>query len=87
VMAVELGLIGSAAVFNPVLATLRLDRTPADRTARTMAAWSVGNAAAVAALTALWGLLAAATGPRTAIATAGLLLLATPLLLPRGQSA
>ena len=32
---------------------------------------------------ALWGLLASATSPRTAIAVAGVLILATPLLLPR----
>jgi hypothetical protein len=37
----------------------------------------------VAGLTATWGLLAALAGPRAAIAAAGGLLLATPLLLPR----
>jgi hypothetical protein len=37
-------------------------------------------------LSALGGLLAAATGPRTAIAVAGVLILATPLLLPRSQA-
>jgi hypothetical protein len=37
----------------------------------------------VAALTALWGLPASITSPRTAIAFAGLLILTTPLLLPR----
>jgi hypothetical protein len=41
----------------------------------------------IAALTALWGLLASITGPRTAIAIAGALLLATPLLLPRRDHA
>ena len=51
--------------------------------ARTLAAWSVTSNACVAALTALWGLLAGLTGPRTAIAAAGVLMLATPLLLPR----
>ena len=71
-------------VFNPVFATYRLEQTPRpDRVARTLSAWSVTSSATIAALTALWGLLAAATGPRTAIAAAGLLLLATPLLLPR----
>jgi hypothetical protein len=39
--------------------------------------------ATIAALTALWGLLASLTSPRTAIAAAGVLILATPLLLPR----
>ncbi|GAA0348375.1 MFS transporter [Streptomyces blastmyceticus] len=83
VMAVELGLITCCAVFNPVLATYRLDRTPADRVARTLSAWSVTSKATTAAMTGLWGLLAAVTGPRTAIAIAGLLILTTPLLLPR----
>ncbi|MER5372121.1 MFS transporter [Streptomyces sp. NPDC002553] len=81
VMTVELGLIACAGVFNPVLATTRLELTPTDRVARTLSAWSVGTKASVAALTALWGGLAALTGPRTAIALAGALLLATPLLL------
>jgi hypothetical protein len=38
-------------------------------------------------MTAAWGLLAAATTPRTAIALAGVLLLGTPLLLPRREKA
>ncbi|MGW0821674.1 MFS transporter [Streptomyces sp. NPDC002845] len=83
VMTIELGLITCIGVFNPVLATYRLDRTAPDRVARTLSAWSVTGKATIAALTALWGLLAGLTGPRTAIAIAGLLLLATPLLLPR----
>ncbi|MER5714856.1 MFS transporter [Streptomyces sp. NPDC002132] len=81
VMTVELGLIACAGAFNPVLATTRLELTPTDRVARTLSAWSVGTKASVAAMTALWGGLAALTGPRTAIALAGALLLATPLLL------
>ncbi len=83
VMAVELGLITCMGVFTPVLSTCRLDLTPGDRVARTLAAWSVTSKATIAAMTGLWGLLAALTGPRTAIAVAGLLSLATPLLLPR----
>ncbi|MEV7373222.1 MFS transporter [Streptomyces sp. NPDC090301] len=85
VMAVELALITCAAVFTPVLAAHRLDLTPTDRVARTLTAWSVTAKASLAALTALWGLLAAAVGPRTAIGLAGALLLATPLLLPRRE--
>ena len=46
-----------------------------DRVARTLSAWSVSSSAAIALLTAAWGLLAAATSPRTAIALAGVLLL------------
>jgi MFS family permease len=87
VMAIELGLIISAGVFNPVYATYRLDQTPADRVARTLSAWSVSSNAAIAALTVLWGLLANLTSLRAALATAGLLLLATPLLLPRRDHA
>jgi hypothetical protein len=70
-------------VFNPVFATYRLDQTATDRVARTLSAWSVTSNATIAALTALWGLLASITSPRTAIAIAGLLILSTPLLLPR----
>ncbi|WP_405562260.1 MFS transporter [Streptomyces sp. NBC_01180] len=83
VMGVELGLIACCGVYNPVLATYRLNHAEPGRVARTLSAWSVTGKATTAAITALWGLLAAATGPRTAIAIAGLLLLATPLLLPR----
>ncbi|UXY23577.1 MFS transporter [Streptomyces cynarae] len=87
VIAVQLGLVTCIGVFNPVLATYRLDHTGPDRVARTLTAWSVSSSAAIAALTALWGLLAAVTGARTAIAIAGILLLATPLLLPRRENA
>lgn len=81
VMAVELGLITCIGVFNPVMATQRLTRTPPDLVVRALSAWSVTSKLTTAALTALWGLLAAATTPRTAIAVAGVLLLVTPLLL------
>ena len=83
VIAVQFGLITCIGVFNPVFATYRLEQISADRVARTLSAWSVSSSATIAALTALWGLLATITGPRAAIAIAGLLLLATPLLLPR----
>ncbi|MFJ4978071.1 MFS transporter [Streptomyces coeruleorubidus] len=83
VMVVEFGLITCCAVFNPVFATHRLERTPADRVIRTLSAWSATGKATTAAVTALWGLLAHLTGPRTAIALAGVLLLFTPALLPR----
>ncbi|MFJ6465901.1 MFS transporter [Streptomyces sp. NPDC091387] len=87
VIVAQLGLVTCCGLFNPLLATYRLDHTPADRVARTLSAWSISSSAAIAAMTALWGLLAAATGPRIAIAVAGVLLLATPLLLPRGERA
>ncbi|RBM12921.1 MFS transporter [Prauserella sp. PE36] len=83
VLTLQLVMITCIGVFNPVFATFRLDHTPADRVARTLSAWTITSNATVAALTALWGLLAAATSVRAAIAIAGALLLATPLLLPR----
>ena len=83
VMVVEFGLITCCGVFNPVLATYRLEQTGTDRVARTLSAWSVSSKATIAALTALWGVLASLTSPRIAIAAAGLLMLATPLLLLR----
>jgi MFS family permease len=85
VIAVQLGLVTCMGVFNPVFATYRLDQTETERLARTLSAWSVTSNAAIAALTALWGLLASITSPHTAIAIAGVLMLATPLLLPRND--
>jgi hypothetical protein len=70
-------------VFNPVLAAYRLDKTHTNGIARTLSAWSVTTNVIIAGMTALWGLLANITGPRAAIAIAGVFLLATPLLLPR----
>ncbi|HEY1176331.1 MAG TPA: MFS transporter, partial [Phytomonospora sp.] len=83
VIGVEFGLILCCAVFNPVYAAHRLERTPADRVARTLTAWSVTAKGATALLTAAWGVLGGLIGPRAAIGLAGALLLATPLLLPR----
>lgn len=85
IMAIELGLIICLSVFNPLLATYRFDQIPADRIARTLSAWSVTGSATIAVLTALWGILASLTSLRVALALAGLLLLATPLLLPRRE--
>ncbi|MEV4111064.1 MFS transporter [Nonomuraea sp. NPDC049695] len=87
VMGVELGLIFCCGVFNPVQATYRLERTANDRITRTLSAWSVTTKASTALLTAAWGVLGGLFGPRTAIGLAGVLLLATPLLLPRRAAA
>ncbi|MFI8262447.1 MULTISPECIES: MFS transporter [unclassified Streptomyces] len=83
VTGVELGLIFCCGVFNPVYATCRLRLTAPGRVARTLSAWAVTAKASTALLTAAWGVLGALLGPRTAIALAGAVLLATPLLLPR----
>jgi MFS family permease len=87
VMVIELGVITSCAVFNPVFSTYRLEMTPTDRVVRTLSAWSVTGKLITAALTALWGLVAVLVGTREAIALAGVLLLATPVLLSRRPAA
>lgn len=85
VIAVELALITCMGVFNPLFTTERLQRVPADRVCRVLTAWQVTGVGAIALLTALWGVLAALTDARIAIGVAGVLLLATPWLLPRGD--
>jgi MFS family permease len=85
VIAVELAIIVSMSLYTPVLATYRLEHTPKHRIARTLSAWSIGQQASIAIFTALGGLLADATSPRTALTVAGLLILTSPLLLPRRQ--
>ncbi|MFE9429243.1 MFS transporter [Kitasatospora sp. NPDC006697] len=87
VMAVELAIIVNMSLYSPVLATYRLERTPKHLVARTLSAWSIGSQAAIAVCTALGGLLADVTGPRTTLVVAGVLILASPLLLPRGRQA
>ena len=85
VMVVEFGVIVSMSLFNPVVATFRLKHTAHERLARTLSAWSITTSLTTAGVTILWGLLATVTTPRIAIGVAGLLLLGTPLLLPRRQ--
>lgn len=82
VFCLQLALVTCIGVFLPAFATYRLQQTDSAMVARVLSAWSVTSSATIAALTAVWGLLAAAAGPRAAIAIAGLLLLATPILLP-----
>lgn len=87
VVGVEFALIFCCGVFNPVCTTYRLDRTATDRVARTLTAWAATSKAAAALLTALWGVLGGLFGSRTAVGLAGVLLLATPFLLPRAETA
>lgn len=87
VMGVELGLITCMGIFNPVFTTYRLEQLPDDRVARALSAWHVTSRLSIAIMTAVWGVLADLTSPRIAIAVAGLLMLATPLLLPGRDSA
>jgi MFS family permease len=83
VIAVQFGLVLCMGVYNPLVATYRLEHTEKHLVARVLAAWSVSTSLTTAAFTALWGGLATLTSPRVSIAVAGILMLATPLLLPR----
>ncbi|WP_211241330.1 MFS transporter [Pseudonocardia spinosispora] len=86
VIVVELAIIVFMSLYTPVLATYRLQHTPRHLVARTLSAWSIGQLASIALFTALAGLLADLTSLRTALLTAGLLILASPLLLPGQDS-
>lgn len=83
VMVTELGLIICVSLFNSVFAAYRLTNTDTDRLARVLAAWSIATSISIAVVTVSAGLLAQLIGPRAALALAGILLLATPFLLPR----
>ncbi|WP_055612722.1 MFS transporter [Streptomyces phaeochromogenes] len=83
VIIVEGLLITCMGVFNPIYATERLQRTPVDRTAQVLSTWSATSKLMQAALMVIWGFLATLTSPLTAITMSGVLLLGTPLLLPK----
>ncbi|MFC4942857.1 MFS transporter [Pseudonocardia sp. GCM10023141] len=85
VIIVEGLLITCMGIFNPISATERLQRAPAGHAAQVLTTWTAASRLVQAALMALWGVLATCTGPLAAITLSGLLLLATPLLLPRRQ--
>ncbi|WP_405498010.1 MFS transporter [Nocardia sp. NBC_00511] len=85
VIVVELAIIICMSLYAPVLVTYRLEQTPKDRVTRTLSAWSISTGLSIAVCTALAGVLAQATTPRTALAVCGLLILTTALLLPRRE--
>ncbi|WP_030796586.1 MFS transporter [Streptomyces sp. NRRL S-337] len=83
VITVEGLLITCMGIFNPIYATERLQRTPTDHAARVLSTWSVSSKLVQATLMVIWGILATLTSPLAAITLSGVLLLATPLLLPK----
>ncbi|MEV4279789.1 MFS transporter [Actinoplanes xinjiangensis] len=83
VIVLELAIIICMSLYGPVLATYRLEHTPAPLLARTLTAWSISGGMAIAVLSALAGVLADVTSPRIALVTAGVLILFSPLLLVR----
>ena len=83
VIIVEGLLITCMGIFNPIYATERLQRTPADHAAQVLSTWTVSIKLVQATLMVIWGVLATLTSPLAAITISGVLLLATPLLLPK----
>ncbi|MDX3078587.1 MFS transporter [Streptomyces sp. MI02-7b] len=82
IVAVDFGLLFSAGVFNPSFTTYRMAVTPDAFMSRVSTSWSVGSKTCQAVFVIAGGLLAAAAGVRGALLIAGLLCLASALLLP-----
>jgi predicted MFS family arabinose efflux permease len=82
VIGLQFGLVLCVGMYNPVYATYRLEHVDKEWVARVLSAWTVSKNLTIAALVAIWGVLASAASPRIAIAAAGVCLLATPALLP-----
>ncbi|MFE9459721.1 MFS transporter [Streptomyces californicus] len=82
IVAADFGLLLSAGVFNPSFTTYRMAATPDAFMSRVGTSWSVGSRACQAAFAIAGGLIAAAAGVRGALFIAGLLCMASALLLP-----
>ncbi|MFE1027690.1 MFS transporter [Streptomyces sp. NPDC058818] len=82
IVAVDFGLLFSAGVFNPSFTTYRMAATPDAFMSRVGTSWSVGAKTCQAAFMVAGGLIAATAGVRGALLIAGLLCMASALLLP-----
>ncbi|MFE1265599.1 MFS transporter [Streptomyces albogriseolus] len=82
IVAAEFGLLFSAGVFNPSFTTYRMAATPDSFMSRVSTSWSVGSKTCQAAAVIAGGLIAAVAGVRGALLIAGLLCMASALLLP-----
>ncbi|MFD5813011.1 MFS transporter [Streptomyces sp. NPDC127038] len=80
--AADFGLLFSAGVFNPSFTTYRMAATPDTLMSRVATSWSVGSKTCQAAFMIAGGLVAAAAGVRGALLIAGLVCMASALLLP-----
>ncbi|MFJ7135046.1 MFS transporter [Streptomyces fungicidicus] len=81
-MAADFGLLFSTGVFNPSFTTYRMAATPDAYMSRVGTSWSVGAKTCQAAFVVAGGLVAAAADVRGALLIAGLLCMASTLLLP-----
>ncbi|MFE5406407.1 MFS transporter [Streptomyces sp. NPDC056580] len=86
IVAADFGLLFSAGVFNPSFTTYRMEATPDAFMSRVGISWSVGAKTCQAAFMIAGGLIAAAAGVRGALLIAGLLCMASALLLPWRQA-
>ncbi|MEV8548163.1 MFS transporter [Streptomyces sp. NPDC051572] len=82
IVAADFGLLFSAGVFGPSFTTYRMAATPDAFMSRVATSWSVGSKTCQAIFMIAGGLIAAATGVRGALLIAGLLCMASALLLP-----
>ncbi len=82
VVAADFGLLLSAGVFNPSFTTYRMAATPDAFMSRVATSWSVGAKTCQAAFVIAGGLIATAAGVRGALLIAGMLCMASALLLP-----
>ena len=82
IVTADFGLLFSAGVFNPSFTTYRMAATPDAFMSRVGTSWSVGAKTCQAAFVIAGGLIAAAAGVRGALLIAGLLCIASALLLP-----
>jgi MFS family permease len=82
IVAADFGLLLSAGVFNPSFTTYRMAATPDAFMSRVGTSWAVGAKTCQAAFVIAGGLIAAAAGVRGALLVAGLLCMASVLLLP-----
>ncbi|MFJ9708830.1 MFS transporter [Streptomyces sp. NPDC101234] len=86
-VAIDTGLLCVAGVFNPSFVAYRMAATPDHVMARVVTAWSVSSKTVQPVFMLAGGLLAEWTGVRTALAVAGVLCLASAVLLPWGLRA
>lgn len=82
IVAADFGLLFSAGIFGPSFTTYRIAATPDAFMSRVATSWSVGSKTCQAVFMITGGLIAAATGVRGALLIAGLLCMASALLLP-----
>ncbi|MGW6493197.1 MFS transporter [Streptomyces sp. NPDC055056] len=82
IVAADFGLLLSAGVFGPSFTTYRMAATPDAFMSRVATSWSVGSKTCQAIFMIAGGLIAAVTGVRGALLIAGVLCLASALLLP-----